>query len=382
MAQEDTNVTDRANSQRTGVFKSKGVSHPEEKRWESDKLFVMQRSVMGVGVAQDYSSGPPPFVTGPQIYTNSLGFYYSTPIVLDGVIYFTLYIGDGYLFAVDGSTGKLKWKTMMKRGQFSYPTVAGDNLYVGAGTFFHAIDLKMQREIWKYETGDTISAQLSPVVVGGVAYFGSSNGNFYALDAITGQVKWIFKTDKRAYWVSPAFSGGKIYGATSQGEIRALNAKTGQEEWKFMSPKGVTSLAVDGETLYFVDYDNYINALGTIDGKPKPDFRRRNKTGTELALYDGKIYFGGRLSGSVYAVDAKTGEGIWKFEMKETCSTPVIAEGMVNFTCMDQKFYAVDAKTGKKSWAITTKQAITSTPTIADGVIYFISDDGRLHAIK
>ncbi len=383
LSQDDSKgAIDRANSQRTGVYISKGVLQPDDKGWESEKLFIMKRAGMAVGQGWDYSTGPPPFTLSPQIYLNSYGFYYSAPVVFDGTIYFTLFIGDGYLFAVDASTGKLKWKTIKKYDRFSYPSIAGDYLYVGAGTNLHAIDLKMQREIWKYETGNIISPHLSPAVVGGVVYFGSSNGDFYALDAMTGQVKWSYNTRKRTYWVSPALRGETVYCASSQGEILALNAKTGQEQWKFQSLKGVTSLAVDGDVLYFVDHEGFINALDARDAKPKTDFRRRNKAGTELALYDGKIYFGGWRAGSIYAVDASTGEGVWKYNMVEPCSSPVIAEGMVNLTCSDQKLYALDAKTGKKKWAITTKQQIMSAPTVAEGVIYYISDSGKLRAIK
>ncbi|HEY0407792.1 MAG TPA: PQQ-binding-like beta-propeller repeat protein, partial [Pyrinomonadaceae bacterium] len=214
-----------ANLERTGVYATKGVSHPDEKGWESEKLFVMKRAAMAVSQGWDYSGGPPPFNLPAQTYVSSFGFGYSPPVVVDGTIYFTLFIGDGHLFAVDAGTGKLKWKTIRKKGRFSYPAIAGDYLFVGADNFFYALDLKMQREIWKYEIGDSMNPHSSPAVAGGMVYFGSVNGNFYALDEKTGQAKWVLKTGSNAYWVSPAISGETVYCAESGGRIYALNAK-------------------------------------------------------------------------------------------------------------------------------------------------------------
>jgi len=38
----------------------------------------------------------------------------------------------------------------------------------------------------------------SPAVVNGIVYFGSNDGYFYALDAVTGHELWVFKT--RMVW--------------------------------------------------------------------------------------------------------------------------------------------------------------------------------------
>lgn len=46
---------------------------------------------------------------------------------------------------------------------------------------------------WFFPTGDTVHS--SPTVVGGVVYIGSWDGNFYALDAETGLLKWKFEVD-------------------------------------------------------------------------------------------------------------------------------------------------------------------------------------------
>ena len=46
---------------------------------------------------------------------------------------------------------------------------------------------------WSFTTGDAVSA--SPAIVAGVVYVGAWDGFFYALDAATGALKWMFQVD-------------------------------------------------------------------------------------------------------------------------------------------------------------------------------------------
>jgi len=48
----------------------------------------------------------------------------------------------------------------------------------------------------------------SPVVADGQLYFGSYDGNFYAVDAATGQLRWKFKTQGER-----RFSATHLHGA-------------------------------------------------------------------------------------------------------------------------------------------------------------------------
>jgi outer membrane protein assembly factor BamB len=51
---------------------------------------------------------------------------------------------------------------------------------------------------------------LSPVVANGVVYFGSGDQHVYALDAVTGALKWSFAAGDVIH-ASPAVSGGLVY---------------------------------------------------------------------------------------------------------------------------------------------------------------------------
>ena len=51
------------------------------------------------------------------------------------------------------------------------------------------------RQAWFFPTGDAVTA--TPTVVGGVAYFGSWDTKFYAVDVATGALRWSYQLDSQ-----------------------------------------------------------------------------------------------------------------------------------------------------------------------------------------
>lgn len=62
-------------------------------------------------------------------------------------------------------------------------------------------------------------------------------------------------------------------------------------------------------------------------------------------------------------------------------SSPTTAEGMVFFGSRDKKIYAVDAATGALKWSYVTGGWVDASPAVADGVVYVVSRDGFLYAL-
>ncbi|MDP2731321.1 MAG: PQQ-binding-like beta-propeller repeat protein [Dehalococcoidales bacterium] len=62
-------------------------------------------------------------------------------------------------------------------------------------------------------------------------------------------------------------------------------------------------------------------------------------------------------------------------------SSPAVADGIVYFGSQNDKFYALDANTGVKLWEYETGSWVESSPAVAGGVVYFGSNDGRLYAL-
>ena len=78
--------------------------------------------------------------------------------------------------------------------------------------------------LWNYTTGDLVSS--SPAVFDGIVYFGSYDGNVYALNAADGKPIWNFTTGGPIN-SSPAIAKGIVYIGSGDGKLYALNALSG-----------------------------------------------------------------------------------------------------------------------------------------------------------
>jgi outer membrane protein assembly factor BamB len=58
-----------------------------------------------------------------------------------------------------------------------------------------------------------------------------------------------------------------------------------------------------------------------------------------------------------------------------------VFENGVYFGSVDGNIYSVDARTGALRWRFRTSGPVTSSPVVADGVIYIGSTDHRVYAL-
>jgi outer membrane protein assembly factor BamB len=128
----------------------------------------------------------------------------SHPILTEGVIYFTLSVGDGYLYALDANTGKDKKRFRVKNVALSPPAIAGELVYLGTsdGSVF-AIDRNTGEAKWQITRKDYHFDVTAPMVADGLLYFGGAkqvysnntrpDGSLHAVDIQTVQERWTFK---------------------------------------------------------------------------------------------------------------------------------------------------------------------------------------------
>jgi outer membrane protein assembly factor BamB/serine/threonine protein kinase len=84
----------------------------------------------------------------------------------------------------------------------------------------------------------------------------------------------------------------------------------------------------------------------------------------------------------LYAFDAQTGQQRWVALAGNTIysSSPAVANGVVYVGFDDNKLHAVDALTGQQKWAASTGNYVQSSPAVANGLVYVGSNDNWLHA--
>ena len=78
----------------------------------------------------------------------------------------------------------------------------------------------------------TLSSLNPPVVLGDTIYFGSADGNFYALDVESGYMRWVFKSGAEINSI-PYVDEKNVYFGSKDGKLYALSRETGDEIWSF-----------------------------------------------------------------------------------------------------------------------------------------------------
>lgn len=242
------------------------------------------------------------------------GDYYisSAAISGDSVIFGA---GDGSVYAIDPAKGKVRWKAPTGERIRGTPAVADGGVFIGtAGGKLYRFDLATGRQTWSYATAgaslasgdfgyDRRTLQSSPAVSNGVVYVGARDGQFYAVDAQSGALRW--KSDYGLPWVisSPAVDAGHIYLGSSDGHfVQCLDAASGKEIWKTDYGTPIwSSPAVTDDVVYAGDFDGGINALDRATGAKLWSFRTKSMV-LSSPVVAGDLVIAGSSDGGVYAL--------------------------------------------------------------------------------
>lgn len=313
------------------------------------------------------------------------------------------------------SLGGVKWKFKTGGMVISSPVVSDSTVYVGSTDHnLYAIDAMTGAQRWKFKTGSRVNS--TPAVSGGTLFFGSYDGTFYALDATDGKLKWKFATGGEhrfagkhlhgmqpaaelmpdpfdVFLSSPAVWEGAVYFGSGDGNVYALDATSGALTWKFHTGDVVhASPAIDAGTVFVGSWDSYFYALDAATGKEKWRF----KTGEDHDIYNqvgiqssaavagATVYFGCRDS-NFYALDEATGKQKWAFNNKGSwvVGSPAVQGTRVYFATSDSGlFHALDATSGAPVFELSSsKWPMFSSLALAGNAAYVGSNSGRLFAI-
>jgi len=173
--------------------------------------------------------------------------------------------------------------------------------------------------------------------------------------------------------------------------------------------KGFSSLtpALDGDTIYAVDYEGLVVALDSKTGK-KHWSRKVNKS--QQGLWDWlKSFFvagdpnrqivGGiaaenglllvaTYAGEVMALSKETGDELWRKQLPgEVVSAPRTNGNVVSAQTVNGKLFALDAKTGEQLWFYDNPPPVltlrgTPSPIVTDTAIYAGFSNGRMMAFN
>lgn len=295
----------------------------------------------------------------------------SSPAYAEGVVY----VGsdDGHLYAIDATSGRQRWMHRTDGPVSSSPAIAGGRVYVlSYDGRLHALDARTGALQWKFATAgerrfearglhgmqprtqtfaDPYDVFLSsPVVADGLVIFGSSDGNVYAVDAVSGEQRWSFATGDVVH-ASPAVAEGIVVIGSWDGRLYALDIRTGREHWRAQT--GIDSLMANQQGFQ-----------------------------SSPAIADGRVFVGCR-DAHLYAFDLHSGRPVWQFDtaMSWVVVSPAVADGIAYFATSDSALvHALDAATGKPVWQQEAPAYMFSSPVVAGSVLLQAVLNGSLQA--
>ena len=207
-----------------------------------------------------------------------------------------------------------------------------------------------------------------------MVYVGGNNGKFYALDAVTGTLKWDFTSTKAFSYSSPAFKDSVVFVGGIDNYVYAFHALTGKVLWKFLTGStGIEApVTVDGNTVYVGCNDDVFYALDAQTGLEKWKVFTQGNISTGAVVANGTVYFGCSDS-KVYALNAETGLLKWSYTTGAmiNASGPAVTGGVLYVGSRDNYLWAINATTGVPIWKYNCGVSLEmSSPTVVDGVVY------------
>ncbi len=264
----------------------------------------------------------------------------------------------------------------------SSPTVAGGVVYVGSEDhWLYAVDAVTGSLRWRAATGGSITA--GPAVSDAVVYVGSQDGELHAFDAVTGTETWSTSLGTLVD-VSPLVSAGTVYVGGNDGVLYALDAATGATKWAAGTGRMIQFPPAVSSNLVYVGSNG-----GTLSAFSASTGAKKWSRGGRLFFWcprvaSGVVYVTDVAvleTGSVEAYDAATGKRRWSASTSNVdASCPAVDGGSVYVGSTDGFVYALNASTGSPLWKAKTGDQIYSSPAVSGGVVYVGSDDGNLYA--
>jgi outer membrane protein assembly factor BamB len=215
----------------------------------------------------------------------------------------------------------------------------------------------------------------------GLVYFGSEDGNFYALDAKTGEERWRFATNMPILsW--PVVDGDAVYFGSNNRTFYAFSLD-GRMIWSFKTrgDAGLFNAVVHNNTVYFGSFDRNVYAVSADNGRLMWNFTLSEPPNTVFCIWEGMLYFGSRNC-NFYSVDSK-GRLVWQYKTNAPLAGGATVEGgVVYIGGADNALHAVDARTGALAWKFRANGYIAHTnPAVCNGKIYFGCWDCNLYCI-
>lgn len=294
---------------------------------------------------------------------------------------------DGWLHAVRPD-GTLAWE-FKGDGPFGPPAISGDTAYVGsADGRLYAIAIPTGRERWRYKAEEDLTTL--PAVAHGAVFVSSLEDTLFCVDAASGAWKWHHRRETKAvsgftiFGAAAALAGpDAVYAAYSDGFAAALDPATGAARWeKLIAPPDdhldVDALALDGGRLYAAAYSGAVLAVDARTGDVV--WKASAPTASRVLVAGGLVV--AVTATSVRAFSIADGAAAWTVPLHGSPQgTPVAAGRWLLVPSGDRGLRWLEAATGRTLRVFDPGSGISGSPAVLGGRVYVLSNGGDLYAL-
>ena len=288
-----------------------------------------------------------------------------------------LYVTSGFRLVaqLDAATGRVGWRTRTEQPIHDAPTVFGGRVMtVALDNTMLTFDAATGAPGWTYQAlseSSRILAASSPAVAGDtvVASFGSgelialrtANGNDLWNNALSRASRTSALSEIRDIPGRPVIYGGDVFAVSHSGVFAATDLRTGQARWS-LPVVGISSPLPAGDVVY---------AIG-VDGKLLCVSR---ESGQIYWVHDMNAGYVPKKTGGLWGIGAHTvPKPIW--------TNPSLVNNRLIMGASDGTVAAVNAKTGEFERKITVGAPVLIGPIVAGNMVYLVTDNAQLIALR
>jgi outer membrane protein assembly factor BamB len=279
---------------------------------------------------------------------------------------------------------KLRWTFQAKDSIESSAAIVDGVVYVGSmDGFLYAIDLVSGKVRWKYQAAGPIE-ESSPCVPGGTVFVGDLNAMFHAVDTATGKARWTFKAEDEIK-SSPNWAANRVYFGSYDQHLYCLSAADGALQWKFKTEGPVhCTPAIEQGKVFISGCDENFRAINATTGKQLFAVPLGGYAGASAAMRD-EYSCVGTFSNEVLGIDLKKPAIIWTYRHPSRnfpfySSAALTAEHVV-LGGRDKLVHCLERSSGKEVWTFLTRARVESSPLIAGQRVFIGSNDGVLYEL-
>ena len=277
--------------------------------------------------------------------------------------------------------GELRWSLDVGSELWSTPLVVGDRAYLGAADgSLYAVDLEDGSIAWSFATSDAVRS--TPVDVDGMIVFSSDDNVVYAVrdDGDDAALEWSTEISavreiRGRYDTtssSPVVVDGLIVVGSTRGVV-ALDVVTGEIAWSLESRSPVRSTPACTQTTCVVGgNDGYLRAIDVATGVVAWEVPFGGAIVSSPAIVDGLVLSGSRNT-QIRALDLDSGEEVWAIDIAPSwAESSVVIDGDTAYFGSSNAgtVFAVDAASGEVRWEALVRGMPWPRPTVDHGTVY------------